>query len=780
MVPRLLMKNLVSLSQLNDLDNVSLAKCDQYVLDSFRRDMDEKLWRVDTLLLASAIMAGVIVGIGAYGQRYRHHRFTRLIFLGASTLFLPIISSVVSSSTVLVSSMRPLGINDLSKSSPALVALCNPAKHSVIVVTWALLVQNIMINTSVVVAVDDREGPSVGPPIELLAQGVWTLYLGITHLSEVTEDYLTYVLTVLYLLELLLFLLTVAKLVFKYYAVRKAQQSYAFGRNPRLVFGYMHQQLPLMAREHDAPPPLLVMGEETRQVEKQHHGYVFKHASSSSSLGAIGLVTIDRVWRQLGSNSMLLPAVATQRLKDVCLSFALFKLLRCRFARYELAAYSGSEYNTSNFFWSLLLKDDCEPDRVFGVIADELSFLHDYYYSSLPINYSKCWLPLLGILVSLSSLGYCIFLAVWMMIISRHSYNYQMVCNIRCHDATYLHLGILELDVIPLVLLLVFLVTAEVRDMVSHVYSDWTKVVLTCRLLNKELSPSMRKWALHILRRRRCRLMKHWDEEVGQCSVLPHLRPRRTTPLAFVVRRLLHLPDEKTEVSAAVKVSLIDALRSSRDNGEHLSNGKASLRRWGQQGERLLWACNSKSASVVILTWQIATSILEVRDQQQQGSSSLASDCHMTVATCLSRYCAYLVSLCPELLPDDDAWSKGLYEAVNKDARRALARLSSSTPDHQQLVKLLNDKSNHMVLKNGAKLGQQLVEETTIDGEETAWKLLAGFWSEMILYVAPSDNLKGHKEAIARGGELITLLWALLNHAGIISRTTSSSDDARV
>jgi hypothetical protein len=28
----------------------------------------------------------------------------------------------------------------------------------------------------------------------------------------------------------------------------------------------------------------------------------------------------------------------------------------------------------------------------------------------------------------------------------------------------------------------------------------------------------------------------------------------------------------------------------------------------------------------------------------------------------------------------------------------------------------------------------------------------------------------------ARGGELITLLWALLNHVGIVSRTTS--DDA--
>lgn len=72
------------------------------------------------------------------------------------------------------------------------------------------------------------------------------------------------------------------------------------------------------------------------------------------------------------------------------------------------------------------------------------------------------------------------------------------------------------------------------------------------------------------------------------------------------------------------------------------------------------------------------------------------------------------------------------------------------------------------------KLGKKLVE--TISNQEAAWKLLASLWSEMILYITPSDNLKGHAVAIARGGELITLLWALLNHVGIVSRTTS--DDA--
>ncbi|KAF8731280.1 hypothetical protein HU200_016333 [Digitaria exilis] len=100
-----------------------------------------------------------------------------------------------------------------------------------------------------------------------------------------------------------------------------------------------------------------------------------------------------------------------------------------------------------------------------------------------------------------------------------------------------------------------------------------------------------------------------------------------------------------------------------------------------------------------------------------------------------------------------------------------LVRRLLHLPDQRRKVKVvetLSANSKHEVLKNGVKLGKQLVE--TIEEEETAWKLLADFWSEMILYVAPSDNLEGHKEAIARGGELITLLWVMLFHAGIVSR----------
>ena len=278
--------------------------------------------------------------------------------------------------------------------------------------------------------------------------------------------------------------------------------------------------------------------------------------------------------------------------------------------------------------------------------------------------------------------------------------------------------------------------------------------------------------------------MKHWDEKIGQCSIL-EIGPSTTT-LLVPLRRLLHLLDQKrkVKVSAAVKVCVMEVLTSSR-NG-HLSNGTTCLRRWGQVGERFLWACNNKSTSRTILTWHIATSILEVRythmDDEEQGSST---NNYKIVAARLSRYCAYLVTWCPELLPDDNEWSKSLYEDVKKDVECVLVGCTagdSLTPEAkcQQLIRLLAANAKHEVLKEGARLGEQLVELMVIEGEDmtAVWKLMAEFWSEMILYVAPSDNVKGHKEAIARGGELITLLWVLLFHAGIVSRPSEEDDAA--
>ncbi|XBJ10367.1 hypothetical protein VPH35_015245 [Triticum aestivum] len=77
------------------------------------------------------------------------------------------------------------------------------------------------------------------------------------------------------------------------------------------------------------------------------------------------------------------------------------------------------------------------------------------------------------------------------------------------------------------------------------------------------------------------------------------------------------------------------------------------------------------------------------------------------------------------------------------------------------------EESEATIFQSGAKLGRQLEE---IEDVTRRWKVLADFWCEMMLYVAPSDNVNEHIEQLTRGGELITHLWALLSHAGILER----------
>nr|TKW30338.1 hypothetical protein SEVIR_2G029632v2 [Setaria viridis] len=52
--------------------------CDAHMASSIDKSLGEKMWLMNSLLLISAVLAGVIVGIGIYGQRYSHHRCTRL------------------------------------------------------------------------------------------------------------------------------------------------------------------------------------------------------------------------------------------------------------------------------------------------------------------------------------------------------------------------------------------------------------------------------------------------------------------------------------------------------------------------------------------------------------------------------------------------------------------------------------------------------------------------------------------------------------------------------
>lgn len=808
--------------------------CSDADVSLLEKHVKPEIWRLNSLLAVNVMLVGVVVGIGAYAPRYRHHPLARFLFQGAAALFMPIMSYVVSATNNASASF--IIYDDPYDPSKTLTGTCSIFQgHTICILLWTVFVQIAAINNTTVVAADARElGRSIAPSALLLIHAIWTCYLVIlagagfhghkdfslkTLLTESHNPFSIFLCGVIFV-----------KLVFKLGPFFMARRSFALGRNPRLVLGYMKKDdLPVLqvadvassagpSDHHVPPPPLLVMGEGTVNVQKGANSYT---TVDNLQQRAAGLVTLDKVWQLIDDDTNYFLTRRTPeagrllklklKLKDVCLSFALFKLLRCRFARYTADELKFTW--VENFFWQDLLLSTHDggssSSRVFKVIADELSFIHDYYYSSIGILYSNTWLPILTFTISLLTLGYTLFVALIMTLaiaVSDLSDRSQLACRLTCvfkSDSTvlwrtsdkYIRIrfgSFILFDLVPVLLLCVLLVLSEARDIASLFCSNWTKVVLICRYLrtnhHKTASspgvinmPRRRSCAGCLLRCSCCKLVNHpWKDNINLCSIL-EMHPAPI--LCHLLRRLipcLPLPEKTKSVKAVsdqVKSAIIDKLRSSK--GRQLTKGTASLGSDNQN--QLLWACScgaeGSSTNDVLLVWHIATTILEVR---YPSPSTTASSRNRVVATHLSGYCAYLVACCPELLPDDDGWSKDLYKAVKEDARKALAGVShahapASSPEeeYKKLVQLLgaDEDSRHKVVKNGRKLAGQLVEL----GEAKAWEVLAGFWSEMILYLAPSDNLDAHAAAIARGGELITLLWALLNHVGIITRPSASS-----
>ncbi|KAF8658877.1 hypothetical protein HU200_059376 [Digitaria exilis] len=145
------------------------------------------------------------------------------------------------------------------------------------------------------------------------------------------------------------------------------------------------------------------------------------------------------------------------------------------------------------------------------------------------------------------------------------------------------------------------------------------------------------------------------------------------------------------------------------------------------------------------------------------------------VATALSRYCAYLVAFHPELLPEHSLNTMTLLQQVLKEAKDLLGSTRSSMEKNDKIqgLQLLGDEGDSSLntFQKGIKLGRRLADMLN----SVRWKVMAEFWAETVLYVAPSDDVDSSAariECLTKGGEFVTHIWAMLSNAGILKRAT--------
>jgi Protein of unknown function, DUF594/Domain of unknown function (DUF4220) len=426
--------------------------------------------------------------------------------------------------------------------------------------------------------------------------------------------------------------------------------------------------------------------------------------------------------------------------------------------------------------------------RVFSIIRAELKFVSDFLNMKIPIyyyfDYKYALVDIFGVFITIGSYIYIstgTSSATWLSLLVQDSYS-QCFSHILRHGSVVVRL-FSALDQTITAFLVTGCIYIQCTGMLmSRSWSDLRYVkeyiedTIDCDPLFK-----LRRFTFHrkVRPKKACTILDTKAETIllsikVNVSILARLPKwiRRKVP-----RDIPIVQDHGT----AVKEAILKFMRSSKCQ---LSNGETSLR--NHYMEHLNWASRPNgSTTEVILVWHIAATLFDhqefsseqnIESQQEPSIQQNHEDSFKEVALELSNYCHHLVVYFPELLPDEPEWTEDIYKSVIKDIL-AIDRSSGQEPTRKGRCKALlqamrsrsslDEESTSSVVEKGTKLAMDLIN-CPQDGA-LVWKMLADFWVEMILFIAPSDNVEGHKKVLHRG-ELITQLWALLTHAGILTR----------
>ena len=112
----------------------------------------------------------------------------------------------------------------------------------------------------------------------------------------------------------------------------------------------------------------------------------------------------------------------------------------------------------------------------------------------------------------------------------------------------------------------------------------------------------------------------------------------------------------------------------------------------------------------------------------------------------------------PKLMPEDPDLATGLYTRL----RRQMKKLCIKYDTIENVLKNSTRQSNRESVDHGIEKGRNLMKKS----KEERWSELAQVWVDKLIYIAITENATPHTEQLAKGGELLTLLWVLLGHLG--------------
>ncbi|KAM0882748.1 hypothetical protein ACQ4PT_032119 [Festuca glaucescens] len=196
----------------------------------------------------------------------------------------------------------------------------------------------------------------------------------------------------------ILWLLCGAKLVQGVTFTLVGNNSYAYGKNARLIVSYMRAPRVLVVKHGDVDShgddhELLlktcryaVVGEDKLVTGPSPDGY-----SLAADDSATTTTTVGKIWQLAETDPFLASIDQDGRLRRLCLSMALFKLLRRSFE--HLPPMSEAEtrdcrdliFSRGGLYSSSSEEDQKAAEELFEVMKDETLFLSEYYHSVVPV-----------------------------------------------------------------------------------------------------------------------------------------------------------------------------------------------------------------------------------------------------------------------------------------------------------------------------------------------------------------------------------------------------------
>ncbi|XBJ28184.1 hypothetical protein VPH35_005326 [Triticum aestivum] len=531
------------------------------------------------------------------------------------------------------------------------------------------------------------------------------------------------------------------------------------------------------------------------------------------------LITIQKIWDlDAGSSGLLGGTKDTgNRLKDVCLSFALYKLLCRRF--YNLPIHEATQDKTRRLVFDYILQENTDNyERAFRVTKVELSFLQDLFYSKHAAMFAGGF-PVFTMLMSLFLVAATRYLA--------YPVHYIPERMDQADKNTITHGVIVTRIIVGLI------IAKELLEVYQYVFSEWAKVLLICKYIQHRC---MQNLVAEAAMRSMFRFIRgKWDQRIFQYNLLiSYSHPLKKFPRSI-------------KLESEVKTAIFESFKGLQQHPKRLEayflNAFGSKEALMQQ---LTWAVQLEADTHRILVWHIATCFCEIhfsdeakklkvlflRNRLLARKSTTSYDVwpHYLIAVSLSNYCAYLLT--KALVPDNGFVVTKVLNAVRnetfratycsfsqsmKDVYRKLVKIAielskqsdevvsgtSGAPEssvlYEQVPPMVTDEEDpnrmgdgdinssitndqvpsreytvkgddaihNSVTQMGAKLGKQLIESYNSDSVGL-WRDLAVFWTGFLLNLAASTRAAKHKTRLAGKGELITHLWVLLSHAGFL------------